>query len=477
MFFNIESVWLTENIMRHRYKWINIMAKKRKGFRLKKIVKASPTKEFFVSMLVRDILLKQAIIELIDNSLDGARKIRKEPNFSGLYIKINFDREKFEIIDNCGGIPIDIAEEYAFRFGRPSNIENVGGETTGIFGIGMKRALFKMGNNIVIKSITETSDFQVTIDVEKWLSLENKEWDFSFDEYNEHAKHSEDEVGTTIIVTDLNKEISNELSDSDFEKELIEHIERRVGLDIKYGIDISINEKVIHGNYVRMISSDEISPVKESYVDKPSGVKVEIIAGIAPKEENNKHLPENAGWYLYCNGRLIVAADKSSLTTWKDIENKSSGLSFHNQYASFRGIVFFSSDNPALLPWNTTKTGIDSTSMVYIQARERMLEIFKIVRGFYDEAKKYSKENEDDGLELSIDKMSYVEVTRETNEKSINTNRAMSIKNIVIDPNPSVNISYKKPKAEVERIKNSLEVSTNKDVGIKTFEYYLDAEC
>lgn len=53
----------------------------------------------------------------------------------------------------------------------------------------------------------------------------------------------------------------------------------------------------------------------------------------------------------------------------------------------------------------------------------------------------------------------------------------MSIKNIVIDPNPSVNISYKKPKADVERIKNSLEVSTNKEVGIKTFEYYLDSEC
>ena len=272
---------------------------------MEKIVKASPTKEFFVSMLVRDILLKQAIIELIDNSLDGARKIRKESQFSGLNINVNFDGEKFEIIDNCGGIPIDIAEEYAFRFGRPSNIESVGGETTGIFGIGMKRALFKMGNNIVIKSITKNSDFQVTIDVEKWLSPENKEWDFSFDYYNEDVGHSEDEVGTTIIVTKLYKQIGIELSDPDFEKELIEHVERRVGLDIENGIEITINKKAMHGNNVRMISSDEMSPVKESYVD-PSGVKVDIIAGIAPKEGNNKHLPENAGWYLYCNGRLKI---------------------------------------------------------------------------------------------------------------------------------------------------------------------------
>ncbi len=45
---------------------------------MEKKVKASPTKEFFVLMLVRDILLKQAIIELIDNSLDGDRKMRKD---------------------------------------------------------------------------------------------------------------------------------------------------------------------------------------------------------------------------------------------------------------------------------------------------------------------------------------------------------------------------------------------------------------
>ena len=37
-----------------------------------KMIKANPTREFFVNMLVRDILLKQAIIELIDNSIDGA---------------------------------------------------------------------------------------------------------------------------------------------------------------------------------------------------------------------------------------------------------------------------------------------------------------------------------------------------------------------------------------------------------------------
>ena len=47
------------------------------------MIKANPTREFFVNMLVRDILLKQAIIELIDNSIDGANFIAK-----GLFDKL-----------------------------------------------------------------------------------------------------------------------------------------------------------------------------------------------------------------------------------------------------------------------------------------------------------------------------------------------------------------------------------------------------
>lgn len=33
---------------------------------------ASPTKQFFVSMLTRDISLADAILDLLDNCLDGA---------------------------------------------------------------------------------------------------------------------------------------------------------------------------------------------------------------------------------------------------------------------------------------------------------------------------------------------------------------------------------------------------------------------
>ena len=38
-------------------------------------VNANPTKEFFISMLTRDIDIRAAILELIDNSIDGAKRM------------------------------------------------------------------------------------------------------------------------------------------------------------------------------------------------------------------------------------------------------------------------------------------------------------------------------------------------------------------------------------------------------------------
>src|SRR5690349_10409695 len=91
---------------------------------------AKPTKDFFVSVLVKDISLVPAIIDLVDNSVDGARRLRSvstDPSntdsFDGLEVKIDTRRNRFRISDNCGGIPVEVAEQYAFRFGRDETFE------------------------------------------------------------------------------------------------------------------------------------------------------------------------------------------------------------------------------------------------------------------------------------------------------------------------------------------------------------------
>src|SRR4051812_10996539 len=107
-------------------------------------VNAKPTKDFFISMLVRDIELFPAIADLIDNSLDGARSLRGSSRFDGLRVDVTVEPERFVIHDNCGGISVTTARDYAFRFGRPEGFTPIA-HSIGQFGVGMKRALFKLG--------------------------------------------------------------------------------------------------------------------------------------------------------------------------------------------------------------------------------------------------------------------------------------------------------------------------------------------
>ena len=91
------------------------------------LINASPTKEFFIHMLTRDIPLTRAILDLVDNSVDGARRLRASGNYDGLWVRMELSVEQFRIADNCGGITVEIARDYAFRFGRPKEAKGYAG--------------------------------------------------------------------------------------------------------------------------------------------------------------------------------------------------------------------------------------------------------------------------------------------------------------------------------------------------------------
>src|SRR5579859_2976462 len=127
------------------------------------IIKASPTKEFFIDMLTRDIPLGRAIIDLVDNSIDGAKTIRSDENYGGLFVELTLNKDNFIIKDNCGGFLLDVAQRYAFRFGRPPK-EKFVEHSIGRFGVGMKRALFKMGKHFIVESKRSKDHFIVEVD-------------------------------------------------------------------------------------------------------------------------------------------------------------------------------------------------------------------------------------------------------------------------------------------------------------------------
>ena len=78
--------------------------------------------------------------------------------------------------------------------------------------------------------------------------------------------------------------------------------------------------------------------------------------------------PKKSGWYIYCNDRLVVEADETTMTGW----GLSSIPKWHVNHVMFRGILYLDSQETMNLPLTTTKKGIDTTSEIYKAILPRM---------------------------------------------------------------------------------------------------------
>ena len=51
------------------------------------VIEGNPTKKFFIEMITRDISIEDAIVDLLDNSIDGANRINSAI-YDGLWITV-----------------------------------------------------------------------------------------------------------------------------------------------------------------------------------------------------------------------------------------------------------------------------------------------------------------------------------------------------------------------------------------------------
>lgn len=305
-----------------------------------RIIDASPTKELFIDTLIRDISVIDAILDLVDNAIDGyihkSYTDRKK-------IKITLSTEKFQIWDNCGGIDIDFAQKEVFRFGVPHKPEDK--HCLGVFGIGLKRAIFKLGRNVVFESDDLKNYFRVKIDLKEWQ--EKKDWTLEFDD-SSLSKGSE---FTKILITCLHDEVKEEAGSNRFKNLLHDRISKTYFLFIKNNVDISLDGKIIKPFALTIGFSKNIEPAHKSF--EVDGVRIKLTAGAHPDYRD-------PGWYIFCNERLIIPGDRTALTGWgnRGVPN------YHPKFNRFKGFAFFDSDDPTKLPWNTAKNGIDVSSPI-----------------------------------------------------------------------------------------------------------------
>lgn len=436
-------------------------------------INASPTKDFFISMLIKDVALIPAIIDLIDNALDGAKRLRSgdKETYRGLEVVIGAKATHFEIRDNCGGIDVETARNYAFRFGRPAGMPATL-RSVGQFGVGMKRALFKLGSAFAIESATKTSRFRVSVNVEKWR--EEEDWDFRFDgDPLVGVKVPAAEVGTTVRVKPLHTSVAEEFQSPNFVARLEEEIEKRHSQNIIRSLEIMVNGRSLSSAEPQLLSSRDLTPAFERLQltsKEHRSALVRLYAGVAQSD------PSDAGWYVYCNDRLVLKADQSNTTGWGETGSPRIPR-FHNQFADFRGYVFFEADDAAALPWNTTKTGVELEHPAFRSTRVRMLQMMRPVIDFLNKVK---EEGEGSGREVR-DPGPLSRTLRAARplklSKLAKTGHFRFKPSRATKPPGTASIQYSRPVTHIERAKEKLSVTTNREVGERTFDYFYKTVC
>ncbi|MXW76170.1 MAG: ATP-binding protein [Acidimicrobiaceae bacterium] len=432
----------------------------------RKHAKAHPTKAFFVRMLTRDISLDDCILDLIDNSVDAAwSSVNATPTtlktghaLRDFKIDLNILETEFSIVDNCGGISLDHAADYAFTFGRDES-DGTDHFTVGVYGIGMKRAVFKLGNRISIRSTHAGNEpFKVPIDVKEWLADKADVWDFDIEEDDQLS-----EPGVAVHVSELKEETAAEFSDPTFQNRLRKIVARDYMFPIMQGLNICINGKAVKGWEIKYKSGSGFQPMRQLYHE--GEVSVEIFAGMvaAPpstSEPPNNNQDQRSGWYVLCNGRVVLAADRTDLTVW----GKDRFPAWHSQYQGFVGVVLFSSRNPVLLPMTTTKNSVDTASALYRRAVAKMREPTRAWVD-YTNARKPSRDTAR-AKELATKP---VPIERVTKRKSVKLPTNMTGKK-------DANILYTVPVDRVKALARAFGKVTMsyKNVGQQSFDYSYD---
>ena len=359
-----------------------------------------PTKRLFVSMLTRDIELSDAILDLIDNCVDGAMRLQRDhleedTPFRGFSANLSINKQSFELSDNCGGIPDEFIDD-AFSLGRP-NIKKDGDiPTIGMYGIGMKRAIFKMGSESIVTSNSEESFFSVNYS-SKWLDPENDDdWYLPISK----AQKKDSKKGVTISVTQLKEDVARKFHSETFIDYLKKEISQHFGYIMLKGFTIFVNDDQIEPKTLSVFSNaDQLDKTINPYDFEVTinDVKVKVVVGFYRPlvkeeeieiEEERSTGPDSSGISVICNDRVILLADRSAKTGWGD----GSVPKYHPQFSAIAGLITFYSNDADKLPISTTKRGLEVGSDVYLVARNAAMEGIKAFTEFTNKWKGRTEE-------------------------------------------------------------------------------------
>lgn len=231
----------------------------------------------FMKKLFRDKeKVYKSLSRFIDNSIKFKKGISKDDPCK---VEIKIFENLITITDNSGGIDSKITDKEIFMIGVNNKDE--------VSGLGIKKSLFELGNKIDIISNNKISSKKFTLD----LNLNDNE----MISYYEDIKYNYNEVeGTTIFISDLEKNVKEEIVTNIFLSYTIEKLGR---LYSKF---------ITKGNLILKI---------DSYIVKPNHITAQKIASSVLLDKYNVDLykstnNEISGVDLFINDFMIYDREK-----------------------------------------------------------------------------------------------------------------------------------------------------------------------
>lgn len=324
-------------------------------------IDGTPKKRLFLS-IISDYDLKTGLCELVDNALDFWVFNGMQPKLT-VSVVLDHDRQFIQVGDNAGGVSEDQAE---LLIAPGASRDDTGLALIGIFGVGGKRASVALGELVEIRTRhNRGKSIQIDLTTE-WI--ESPDWRLDIYEIPEIAPGT-----TTVDITKVRQGF-----DSDDVERIRQHFSETYSWFISQGCVIELN-----GDPIRPIKFDtwayppDYPPRQATFAIEPSHgefLDVRLSGGLILDRDPEK---ENYGVYFYCNHRLIMKELKARDVGY--FVSAEAGVP-HPDASLCRVLVEF--DGAAeLMPWNSSKSGLNFSHPAFTQIRRRVIDFVSYYTG------------------------------------------------------------------------------------------------
>lgn len=321
-----------------------------------KPIDATPSKRLYLS-IIADYDVNKAICELIDNALDIWVLSGRKANLK-VEILLDKNQQRIQVVDNAGGIEKeDLHLVVAPGFtGNPEHQEIIG-----IFGVGTKRAVVALAQEVRIRTRRKAETYQVEF---------NDDWIKDSDDWNLPAFRVDNiRRGTTEIeLTKLRKQITDETI-----SHLTDHLSRTYAKFLRpRKLTITVNstalKPITFDNWAYPPGYEPRAYSGSITTQNGQTVRVHAIGGLTLESSP----AGDYGVYFYCNERLIA----SNLTTYE--VGFATGLAGkpHADISLTRVVVSLNGE-AQLMPWNSSKSDINTSDDVFVSLRNWLIQVVK----------------------------------------------------------------------------------------------------